>query len=269
VSFAIRNTDLKRDRYFDGRGARLRYRVEGAGPALVLVHGWALDLELWDPVVAALSDRYAVVRLDRRGFGASEGVPDVGSDADDLLALLDHLGFSRASWVGMSQGARGVLRLAVCHPERVEALVLDGAPLPEAQLPVAGFREVLRDRGGSALRETLRRDPRFALHAGSAETNVLRVRMLDRYPARDLEPDRPDPAPDALRLDAIVAPVLVLTGEHESAERSRAGDTLAVRIPRARRVVLAGAGHLTCLDAPTAYGALILEFLAAAHGVCH
>jgi pimeloyl-ACP methyl ester carboxylesterase len=247
----------------------LRYRIVGSGPALVLVHGWALDLELWEPVVPILARHHTIVRVDRRGFGGSGGVPDIGTDADDLLALLDHLRLPRANWVGMSQGARGVLRLAVHHPARVQACVLDGAPLPEAALSVARFRDVLDARGSAALRAVLRDDPRFTIHSKRPDIEVLRLRMLDRYPGRDLEADRPDPAPDPLSLESIVAPVLVLTGEREAAERSHAGDLLARRIPHARRAVLTGAGHLACLDAPAAYAALILEFLAAARGDPH
>ena len=57
------------DRYFKVADARLRYRDEGQGPAVMLVHGWTLDLEMWDPQVSALRDGFRLVRLDRRGHG--------------------------------------------------------------------------------------------------------------------------------------------------------------------------------------------------------
>src|SRR5882724_10020714 len=53
---------LLRDWYFDGDGVRLRYRDEGAGFAVVLVHGWALDLDIWEPQAAALRADYRVIR---------------------------------------------------------------------------------------------------------------------------------------------------------------------------------------------------------------
>ena len=97
------------DRYLSVHGARLRYRDEGRGPAVVLVHGWTLDLEMWEPQVAALRASLRLVRLDRRGFGLSSGCPSVASDASDIDAICRHLGLARVALIGMSQGARAVL----------------------------------------------------------------------------------------------------------------------------------------------------------------
>ena len=54
-----KNTTLQiADQYLQVEEVRLRYRDEGAGPALLLVHGWTLDLEMWDPQVAGLRDAF-------------------------------------------------------------------------------------------------------------------------------------------------------------------------------------------------------------------
>src|SRR5215469_7886992 len=101
-------------------GVRLRFRDEGEGPAVLLVHGWTLDLEMWDPQVAALRDRFRLIRLDRRGQGLSGGVPASSErDSEDLSALCRHLGLTRVALLGMSQGARAVLGFASSAPERV------------------------------------------------------------------------------------------------------------------------------------------------------
>ena len=60
------------DRHLSVPGARLRYRDEGAGPAVVFVHGWTLDLDMWEPQ-APLAAQLRLVRFDRRGFGLSSG----------------------------------------------------------------------------------------------------------------------------------------------------------------------------------------------------
>jgi pimeloyl-ACP methyl ester carboxylesterase len=54
----------------------LNYEVAGAGSALVLIHGWSLNLRMWDPQVSALSRRFRMIRYDRRGFGKSSGSED-------------------------------------------------------------------------------------------------------------------------------------------------------------------------------------------------
>ena len=53
------------DRYLSADGARLRYRDEGQGPPVVLVHGWTLDLEMWDPQVDALRSAFRLVQIGR------------------------------------------------------------------------------------------------------------------------------------------------------------------------------------------------------------
>ena len=111
------------DRYFEHKAARLRYRDAGSGPAVVLVHGWTLDLEMWDLQAAALQSGWRVVRYDRRGFGRSSGRPSTEQDCEDLVALCDHLALARVALVGMSQGVRPVLQWAASTPRRVACLV--------------------------------------------------------------------------------------------------------------------------------------------------
>ncbi len=96
-------------------GARLRYRDEGAGRAVVFVHGWTLDLDVWEPQ-ATLAAELRVVRYDRRGFGLSTGQPSLTRDVSDLGTLLSVLGIVSPLLVGMSQGARVVLEFAARHP---------------------------------------------------------------------------------------------------------------------------------------------------------
>ncbi len=89
-------------------GARLAYQVTGGGPAVVLVHGFGLDMRMWEPQAQHLAARYQVIRYDCRGFGSS-GPFDPGAaytHAGDLLALLDHLGIGQAVLARRIPGAR-------------------------------------------------------------------------------------------------------------------------------------------------------------------
>src|SRR5690606_8663886 len=89
------------DRFFDHEHASLRYRVQGDGPAVVLIHGWLLDLAMWDRVADILASDFRVLRMDRRGCGHSGGSPDLRADGRDLVALLEHLRIDSATVVGM------------------------------------------------------------------------------------------------------------------------------------------------------------------------
>src|SRR5580704_10450590 len=112
-------------------GARLAYQVTGTGPAVVLVHGYGLDMRMWDAQLEALAARFRVVRYDCRGFGASgpfdPAVPY--THAGDLLALLDYLAIQDAALVGLSFGGRVVLQTALAAPPRVRGVALLGAGL--------------------------------------------------------------------------------------------------------------------------------------------
>ena len=59
------HADQNNDRYFEHDDARLRYRDQGAGPALLLLHGWLLDLTLWDPLVPLLEEHSTSALIER------------------------------------------------------------------------------------------------------------------------------------------------------------------------------------------------------------
>jgi pimeloyl-ACP methyl ester carboxylesterase len=124
---------LHRDAFFDSDGTRIRYVVRGTGPPVVLVHGFAVNLELnwaWTGVLDSLAARYMVVAPDLRGHGASDKPHDPDAYGtrfvEDLVRLLDHLGLPRAHFVGYSMGGAITLKLLTAHPDRVASAVLGG-----------------------------------------------------------------------------------------------------------------------------------------------
>ena len=257
------------DHYLESGEARLRYRDEGEGEPLVFVHGWTLDLEMWDAQAAEFSHTMRVIRYDRRGHGLSGGTPGHAQDLRDLEALLDHLGVSRATVVGMSQGARTALAFAIDRPERVAGLVLDGPPDFRAgtdrdeQLPVARFRELARTAGLEAFRAAWREDPLMQLHSGDRTATELVARALSRYQGLDLL----DPAPtaaaavDARKISGLAMPVLIIAGERDTGARLAAAAWLRSLVPDGESVSIAQAGHLPSLDQPRAYGEALRQFL--------
>jgi pimeloyl-ACP methyl ester carboxylesterase len=250
------------DRFLELDGARLRWRIEGNGPALVLLHGWALDLQSWDLLAPQLSPRFTVLRADRRGFGLSSGLPDIHRNVDDLAELLDAAGVARAAVLGMSQGARLALHFARHHPQRVRALLLDGAPEIEAEseLPLELYRSIVGSGGVAALRDAVLRHPLMQLHAQSPAARQALLDSIANYRGLDLlHQVARAVAPD---LRQIHAPTLILNGALDSAERREAGEHLRAMIAGASRVVLQDAGHLALLDAPGPYAAAVGAFLA-------
>lgn len=96
-------------------------------PALIFMHGFLFNQAMFDPQVEALKDDYRCVRFDARALGQTEwdGEPfNLYDTVADCIGLMDHLGLSRATLVGMSQGGYAAFRVALKHPERVDALIL-------------------------------------------------------------------------------------------------------------------------------------------------
>ena len=258
------------DQAFHAGDARLRLRDEGAGAAVVFVHGWTLDLDAWEPQAAALAGSSRVVRYDRRGFGLSEGMPGRAADVEDLGVLLDHLRLDVATLVAHSQGTRVALAFGLRQPERVAALVLDGPPdeagdgaAGDEDFSIAEYRRLVEEQGVDAFRRAWRSHPLMRLYTEDAAARALAARVLGRYPARDLRGfvEPPPPPAGASALARFMKPVLVVNGEFDTLIRRRAGQSLARALPLAERVEIAGAGHLPNLDAPRAYNDALQRFL--------
>jgi len=118
-------------------GFRMRYRIRGKGHPVFFVTGLLGSIEQEDALagdVVRLKERYAVIHHDSRGRGKSDwGSLDAShytweGEAEDLVALLDHLGIERGHFIGGSQGAAAVLALASRYPDRVSALILRNPP---------------------------------------------------------------------------------------------------------------------------------------------
>jgi len=115
--------------------ADIAYQVFGSGEDIVAIHGLASHLEvMWElPEFAAFLDRIGtfgrVIIFDKRGTGMSDrvpGVPAVEQHVEDIIAVMDAAGSSRASVIAWADGAFMAAMLAATHPERVSALVLGG-----------------------------------------------------------------------------------------------------------------------------------------------
>lgn len=256
------STAITPDRLLAREGARLRWRLEGSGPAIVLLHGWALDLDYWNLVVPVLARHFSVLRFDRAGFGLSQGEPDLHRNVPDLHALLREAGVARAVLVGMSQGARLAMHFSLAHPGQVRGLVLDGAPAfdAEPELPMAEFRRLLQEAGAQALRAAIRSHPVMQLLGTGADARAQLDVLLARYTGADLLQARGSVPPP--QVAEIRAPVLLLNGIGDSTSRHMAADRLAAALPRATRRTLAKAGHLAALDDPEGYAREVIAFTA-------
>lgn len=167
-------------RFVELDGIRIHYRDEGAGPAVLLVHGTLGDLADWDGWVDVLSDHYRVIRLDLPAFGLSGEVPNGNYSIDRMLSLvdslMDHLQQKSFAVVGISLGGAIAFRYAATRTSRVTALVLINSAGIESGRPIDD---------GQRAKDTPR--PRNDIFAGPVVTTADIVEFYSAYtsdPAR-------------------------------------------------------------------------------------
>jgi 3-oxoadipate enol-lactonase len=250
-------------------GARLVYEVTGEGPAVVLIHGFGLDMRMWDSQAGPLAARFRVVRYDCRGFGASgpfdPAVPY--THAGDLVALLDHLDIGDAVLVGLSFGGRVALQTALADPARVCGLallgaVLDGVPWdPESARALDEVARRVQAAGVLAGREAWLAHPLFASARERPDLAGPLAAMVAGYPGQHWlgqDPHRQTRPPINV-LEGVAGPVLVAVGERDVPGFREMSAVLARRIPGATHHVVADAGHMINLEQPAAVNELLIR----------
>lgn len=135
--------------YADNAGTKTHYEVNGAGPPLVLQHGFTQCINDWfeEGYVSALQPKYQLVLVDARGHGASDKPHDplaytLDRRAADVIAVLDALRIEKAHFWGYSMGGWIGFGLAKYAPRRINKLVIGGQhPFARDQ---SGFRQWIR-----------------------------------------------------------------------------------------------------------------------------
>ncbi len=234
-------------------------------PAVLLLHGFTHTGASWDPVVAALGERYRATAPDIRGHGSASDAEPV--TLESVLADLDALAPERFTLVGYSMGGRLALHAALAMPYRVDSLILIGA---SPGLANRGEREERRrlDEGlaaeieRSSIDEFARRWARTPVLARLPQDVLARAHAdrLRNTPAglaralRGLGTGALPPLWD--RLPELRAPVRLVAGERD--ERfSAIAERMAALVSDARTVIVPGAGHAVHLEAPARVATII------------
>ena len=256
-----------RETYAELPGVRLWFKDTGGnGVALVLVHAATGSSQVWEhqlPVFTAAG--YRVIAYDRRGFGRSttthQGVQP-GTGADDLQALIVHLGIDRFHLLGTAAGGFVALDYVLSFPERLRSLVFAnsiGGVQDEDYLEL-GRR--LRPPQFNALQPALRElgpSYRAANPQGTARWTEL---ALTNQPE-----GQPAPA-QAMRnritfslLERIQVPALLLTGDADLYAPPPVLRLFAARIKSSESVIIPEAGHSTFWEQPEAFNKAVLDFV--------
>ena len=252
-------------------GVKLNAEVEGreGAPWLTFSNSLATDLTMWDAQVAALKDRYRILRYDKRGHGKSEapkGPYDLPMLVKDVIGLWDHFGINRSHFVGLSIGGMSALGLGIHHADRLLSIVPCDC----------------RADSPDEFRETW--PPRIKIAEGKDGMPGLVPGTLERWfsaETRKAHPERMAYMTKLITATTVIGyvgcahalenlPYLPRVGEIKVPTLFVAGTTdvmleptrdLHKRVPGSRYVEIGPAGHISNLDQPELFNAALATFL--------
>jgi len=252
------------------------YRVAGPedAPTVVLSHALGSSSVMWGPQIEALSERYRVLCYDTRGHGdsdAPEGPYTLEGLAADAVALLDALDVEQVHWVGLSMGGMIGQAMALDHAARLRSLVLADTMAevgPDLQ-PVWQQRI-----------DTAREEGMAALWPGTAERWFTGSFRAHRAAALGTIREQFEATPvsgfvgccEAIRrldflheLGAIAMPVSIVVGEQDAGTPVPASEAMYREIVGSRLFVIPEASHLSNVEQPERFNAIVLDHLGSVH----
>jgi len=252
----------------------LHFQRRGTGPPVVGIMGFGIDQRFWAAQIPVLIEGNEFVSFDNRGVGRSTGSPvaSIEQMGEDALRLLDHLEIERATFFGVSMGGAIAQRIALDHPQRVQALVLAvtwARPLEFMRRQILVAAQVVEAGGPEAMidasliwmftprffemgREVI--DPMVRAFVaesgpGPAPSDVLRV-QLEALAKHDV----------AAHLKEIEHPALVVGGRYDMMVPGFASEELAAALPNSELVML-DAGHGLMVEAMDDFNKHLRKFL--------
>jgi pimeloyl-ACP methyl ester carboxylesterase len=260
--------------FLKANGQEIYYEDSGGnGVPVIFMHGFLMNLRMFDPIRDILSPQYRIIAFDARTFGQTkwDGKSfNLYDTASDCIAVMNALGIEKAVIAGMSQGGYAALRLALKHPERVKALVListrSGTDEKEAKEAYTQVRDVWKNVG--AVEEMLQGLCGAIIGSPDDEKAVpYREKWLPvwrQYSGENifagmnnlLERDEIDE-----HLKKIQHPALVLHGKGDSGVPAFLGEKLAGDLPNCRKIHIAGGAHAAIMTHVEEYADVLKDFL--------
>lgn len=253
-------------------GAEQFVQEQGQGTALILLHGFPLDHRMWQGQIDALSENYRIITPDLRGMGQSD-VPvsniSIGNYADDVLTLMDKMGIQKAALGGFSMGGYVAFSLLRKAPKRFTALILANtrpeADGQEARKNRLNMALALYDQGAAAARDAML--PKLLTEVSKQDqpklvdtlSNVMESMAAEGLVHACLAMAFREDAADLL--STISVPTLVIAGEQDPIAPPDVMKKMADQITGASFHVIPAASHLTPMEKPEAFNALLIDFM--------
>lgn len=253
----------------------LHYRELGSGKPVILLHGFPLSSQIWEPVAQRLAQTYRVIMPDLPGHGASNTARGAAASTMELIAgevlyLMGRLGLEQAAVAGHSMGGYAALALARIAPHRLSGLALvttqARGDTPEGKQGRYDLAEKV-GQGGSAVVATAMAPKLFAesVHPDSPLYEQADA-MMRATPAEGIQAalrGMAERADSREMLGKITVPTLILAGQQDRVIPADRSEEMAAAIPGSRLVVIEGAGHMPMLERPEQTAGALASWLAA------
>jgi pimeloyl-ACP methyl ester carboxylesterase len=262
-------------------GIRLFYEETGSGTPLIFVHEFAGDLRSWEPQLRYFGRRYRAIAFNARGYPPSD-VPESPASysqsvaADDIKAVLDHLGIDKAHIAGLSMGGFATLHFGFQHPQHALSLCVAGCGYGAEPAERARFRSeaeaiaaALKAQGMPAFADRYAYGPtRVQFENKDPRGFVEFKRMLAEHSALgsantqiSVQRERPSLYDLVEEMRRLTLPTLLLCGD-EDWPCLQPGILMKRNIPSAAFVVMPNCGHTINLEAPDEFNRILGGFLA-------
>lgn len=250
--------------------ARPATRVGEDKPALVMLHGFALDARMWRHQVEAFGADHRILLLDLPGFGPQAREVGEVEPAKEVGRAMDAAKLSRAHLVASSYGAAVAVDYAFQHPERVASLVLAAPMLLGRRMGIESWPRCVSlanegDRATAAevwlddpLFETLRHDEDLFEEVRQIVLDYGGGHWTGKVTSSWAEPD------PVSRLKDLTIPTLIVSGEQDLPSFMLMAEAYAKAMPKARREIVQGVGHHVSLEAADVFNDLVRSFIALA-----
>ena len=207
-----------RGSYAEVNGLNMYYEIHGTGEPLILLHGGVGAIEMFGGVLPLLAEGRQVIAVDLQAHGRTADIDrslSYESMADDVGALIKHLGFEKADVMGYSLGGGVALRTAIQHPEVVKKLVAVSTPFKRD----GWYPEVLAGMGqmGPEAAEPMKQTPMYQLYASVApkpEDWPVLLTKLGQLLGQDYDWSKD--------VEAITAPTMIVVGDADSVRTAHA-----------------------------------------------
>lgn len=252
-------------------GIQQYYEITGDGPPLVLVAGMGGTANYWEEQVGFFSQHYTVITYDQRGTGRSDHslVSGIEQLRDDLLALLDAIGFDRVDLLGHSTGGNIAQIVAIENPDRLARLVIYASTThgDHYRSKVWRIRRSILEQQGPALygdmSSLMLYPPRWIVENAdklerqqAAQMKMLapvdvmtsRIEAVQKFDRRD-------------QLSRISTKTLVICSKDDTQTPSYFSEALAAKIPTAELILVDYGGHACSRTVPQEFNELVLGFL--------